>query len=333
MGVRCNGGDIPEKTSFDSVECMTKILNFGSLNIDYVYKMDHIIIPGETQASLSRELFPGGKGLNQSVACAKAGGKVFHAGAVGNGDNEILLTTLKKAGVDLTYLKHHDDVPSGHTVIQVDKNGQNSIILFGGANRSLNRREIDETFEYFSKGDVLILQNEVNELEYLLKRGSELGFKIAFNVSPFSEDLLDLPLEKCAWLLVNEVEAAGIAHMEPNASATELLQGINSKLPDCDIVLTLGTRGSVYKQADGKLWAFGCYKVKAADTTGSGDTYTGFLLQALASGKSVAEAMKLAACAAAISVTRMGAASSIPDLNEVLSSELYQGADPQAPLP
>ncbi|MCI6797330.1 MAG: PfkB family carbohydrate kinase, partial [Succinatimonas sp.] len=177
-----------------------------------------------------------------------------------------------------------------------------------------------------------ILQNEVNELEYLIKRGSELGFKIAFNVSPFSEELLDLPLKKCAWLLVNEVEAAGIARMTPDAPASSLLQGISSKLPDCNIVLTLGTRGSVYKQADGKLFAFGCYKVKALDTTGSGDTYTGFLLQALASGKRVPEAMKLASCAAAISVTRMGAASSVPDLNEVLSSELYQGDDPKAPL-
>ena len=311
---------------------MTKILNFGSLNVDYVYKMDHIISPGETQASLSRELFPGGKGLNQSVACAKAGGKVFHAGAVGSGDNEILLTTLKKAGVDLNYLKHHDEVPSGHTVIQVDKNGQNSIILFGGANRSLQRNEIDETFEHFSQGDYLILQNEVNELEYLIKRGSALGLKIAFNVSPFSSELLELPLDKCSWLLVNEVEAAGIASMDPASSATSLLQGVSAKLPNSNIVLTLGTRGSIYKQADAKTFAFGCYKVKALDTTGSGDTYTGFLLQALATGKSVDEAMKLASCAAAISVTRMGAASSIPDLNEVLSSELYKGPEPQASL-
>lgn len=311
---------------------MTKILNFGSLNIDYVYAVDHIIKPGETEPSVSRKIFPGGKGLNQSVACAKAGAKVYHAGALGNGDNSILLSVLKEAGVDTTELREHRDVPSGHTVIQVDAHGQNSIILFGGSNQSLKRTEIDETFTHFAQGDYLVLQNEVNELPYLMEKGFKKGMKIAFNVSPFKEDLLELPLQNCSLLLLNEVEASGITELNVDSSPKELLDALVQKLPMSDIVLTLGTRGSVFKPCGKKAQSFGCYKVKAVDTTGSGDTYTGFLLQALASNKSVYEAMKLASCAAAISVTRYGASCSIPSLEEVQTSALFLGEDPIAPL-
>lgn len=311
---------------------MPKILNFGSLNIDYVYGLDHIIRPGETEPSISRSIFPGGKGLNQSVACAKAGAEVYHAGAVGGDDHRILTDVLTAAGVNLDYLKVHEEVPSGHTIIQVDKNGQNSIILFGGSNQSLKRAEIDETLAHFGKGDYLVLQNEVNELPYLIEQGAARGLNIAFNVSPFKPELLDLPLAKCAMLLVNEVEAAGIADMSPDTEPLKLLEALKTRLPATDIVMTLGTRGSVFRRADGSVSAFGCYKVKAVDTTGSGDTFTGFLLQSLASGLDDHEAVKRASCAAALSVMQPGAASSIPGLETVLASDLYRGPEP-AELP
>ncbi|MBO6258899.1 MAG: ribokinase [Succinivibrio sp.] len=302
---------------------MAKILNFGSLNIDYVYSVDHIIKPGETQGSDDRNIFPGGKGLNQSVAASKAGAEVYHAGAVGTDDGQLLEDVLKNAGVKLDYLKRHN-VPSGHTIIQVDKNGQNCIILFGGANHSLRRDEIDETIACFDKGDLLVLQNEVNELDYIMRNGAEHGMKIAFNVSPFKEELLKLPLEKCTYLLVNEIEAAGIAGISSDSSADELLQKLNEKLPDSTIIMTLGTRGSVYKEPNKEPIKCGCFKVKAVDSTGSGDTFTGFLLTALTEGQPVEKAMRLAACAAAISVTRNGAASSIPSREEVENSDLFK---------
>ncbi|MBQ9274449.1 MAG: ribokinase [Succinivibrio sp.] len=303
---------------------MAKILNFGSLNIDYVYRMDHIIRPGETEPSQSREIFPGGKGLNQSVACARAGAEVYHAGAVGNGDNEVLLKVLREAGVHDDYLMTHPEVPTGHTVIQVDKGGQNSIILFGGSNQSLRRSEIDETLKHFGSGDLLVLQNETNELEYLMRQASARGLKIAFNVSPFDESLLALPLELCSYLLVNEIEAAAIAGMSSESEAAVLIKAVSAKLPACTVVMTLGTRGSVCSVPGSAPVEYGCYKVKAVDTTGSGDTFTGFFLQSMLLGKDVKSAMKLAACAAAISVTRAGAACSIPSLSEVENSELLK---------
>ncbi len=304
---------------------MYKVLNFGSLNIDYVYSMDHIIKPGETEAAHSRGIFPGGKGLNQSVALARAGSDTWHAGALGQGDNSILTGVLKDAGVKLDYLKTHD-VPTGHTVIQVDPSGQNSIILFGGANRSLKDDEIEETFSHFGQGDLLVLQNEVNGLERMMRLAAQRGMKTAFNVSPFTPDLLDLPLDLCSVLLVNEIEGGAIAGMDPSSDPDKLIDGIRRRVPQCTVVLTLGTRGSVLSIPGQDLLKCGCCKVKAVDTTGSGDTYTGFLLTMLMKGEAPQRAMHIAAAAAAISVTRPGAACSIPSLSEVMESELLQKA-------
>jgi ribokinase len=302
---------------------MSKVLNFGSLNIDYVYQMDHIIKPGETEASRSRGIFPGGKGLNQSVALSRAGSETWHAGALGPGDNSILTDVLKDAGVRLDYLRTHD-IATGHTVIQVDKSGQNSIILFGGANRSLKDDEIEATFADFGKGDLLVLQNEVNGLEKMMRLAASRGMKTAFNVSPFTPDLLDLPLDLCSVLLVNEIEGGAIAGMDPSSDPDKLIDGIRRRVPECTVVLTLGTRGSVLSIPGRDLLACGCCKVKAVDTTGSGDTYTGFLLTMLMKGEEPKKAMQVAATAAAISVTRPGAACSIPSMDEVAASPLLK---------
>ena len=224
---------------------MPSVINFGSLNIDYVYGVDHFVSAGETLASTTREVFAGGKGLNQSVAFAKAGCSVFHAGAVGKFDGELLLNVLNKAGVDISNIQLREDVASGHTIIQVDKNGQNCILLYGGANQSLQKDHIKQVLSKFTAGDLLMLQNEVNNLDYLMKEASERGIQIAFNVSPFHTDLLKLPLHLCSYLLVNEVEAAGIAQCSPDEKPEELLAALEKHLPDVNIVLTLGARAVV----------------------------------------------------------------------------------------
>ncbi|WP_303960831.1 ribokinase [Succinatimonas hippei] len=303
---------------------MPSVLNFGSLNIDYVYGVEHFVSAGETLASTSREVFAGGKGLNQSIAFAKAGCSVFHAGAVGKFDGEILLDVLKGAGVDISNIQLREDVTSGHTVIQVDKNGQNCILLYGGANQSLQKDHIKQVLSKFTVGDLLMLQNEVNNLDYMMEEASVRGIQIAFNVSPFYPDLLNLPLHLCSYLLVNEVEAAGIAQCSPNEKPEKLLAELEKHLPDVNIVLTLGSRGSIYKAKGCEPIYQGIFKVHPVDTTASGDTYTGFLLGSLLQGKNAKEALKIAACAAAIAVTRKGAAPSIPSLQEVLTNDLIK---------
>lgn len=139
-----------------------KALCFGSMNIDYVYSLDHIVGLGETIFSTGRETFAGGKGLNQSVAMAKAGLPVWHAGICGTG-GELLIDTLRENGVD-TSLIRREDSPPGHTVIQVDARGQNCIIVYGGTNRRVTPEYIAEALSGFGEGDMVLLQNEVNRL-------------------------------------------------------------------------------------------------------------------------------------------------------------------------
>ena len=143
-----------------------KVLNYGSLNVDYVYSVDHIIVGGETQHSSKLEVFSGGKGLNQSIALAKAGVTVYHAGIVGT-DGDILLDACKEAGVNTKYIRRLP-VKGGHTMIQVDKNAQNCIILYGGTNQMQTKEFVDEVLADFGEGDYLILQNEINMLDYII---------------------------------------------------------------------------------------------------------------------------------------------------------------------
>lgn len=288
-----------------------KILNFGSLNLDYVYQVEHILIPGETLSSSDRTIFCGGKGLNQSIALAKAGITVYHAGMVGEG-GEILLETCRENGVDTRFVRKIDG-PCGHTVIQVDKDAQNCILLFGGANRSITREFVDEVLAFFEKGDVILLQNEINELGYIIDKASEKGMMIILNPSPYDNALDRCNLSKVSLFLVNEIEGYQITgEKEPEA----ILAKVRSIYPKAKIVLTLGSEGSVY-QDENQIYRQGIYKVKAIDTTAAGDTFTGYFIASILENMSVEEGLKLSAKASAIAVSRPGATASIPLREEV----------------
>ena len=293
-----------------------KVLNFGSLNIDYVYPVDHIIAPGETEPTGEINENCGGKGLNQSIALAKAGVSVCHAGLVGE-EGQVLIDKCKENDVDSTYIKK---IPgrSGHTIIQVDKDGQNSILLFGGANRRLSEDFIDEVLDNFEKGDILVLQNEVNLLDYIIDKAYDRQMMIVLNPSPFDEALSKCDLSKVSLFLLNEIEGEQISgHSDPD----DILKDLGQKFPEARVVLTLGSAGAVYKFKD-EVYRQGIYKVKAVDTTAAGDTFTGYFVSSIISGLSVPEGLDMAAKASAISVTRPGATDSIPLKDEVLSAGL-----------
>ncbi len=293
-----------------------KILNFGSLNLDYVYQVEHILIPGETLSSSDRTIFCGGKGLNQSIALAKAGITVYHAGMVGEG-GEILLETCRENGVDTRFVRKIDG-PCGHTVIQVDKDAQNCILLFGGANRSITREFVDEVLAFFEKGDIILLQNEINELDYIIDKACEKGMMIILNPSPYDKALDRCDLSKVSLFLVNEIEGYQITgEKEPEA----ILAKVRSIYPKAKIVLTLGSEGAVY-QDENKTYRQGIYKVKAIDTTAAGDTFTGYFIASILENMPVEEGLKLAAKASAIAVSRQGATASIPVREEVQAFEL-----------
>lgn len=288
-----------------------KVLNFGSLNYDYVYKVDHAVLPGETLSSFGMETFLGGKGLNQSISLARAGVPVYHAGMIGE-DGQQFLDTCRKSNVDTTFIRQ---IPgkSGHTIIQLDKNAQNCILLFGGSNRSITKEFVDEVLANFEKGDILLLQNEVNELDYIIDKAYERGMQIALNPSPLDSALDACDLTKISVFLLNEIEGGQISgEKEPD----EILDVMMNKFPEAKVVLTLGSDGAVYRDKT-QTCRQEIYKVQAVDTTAAGDTFTGYFIASMLENMPVQEALKMCARASSITVSRMGATDSIPTMEEV----------------
>ncbi|MGJ0846012.1 ribokinase [Tissierella praeacuta] len=295
-----------------------KILNFGSLNLDYVYSVDRFVRPGETKSSKSMQIFSGGKGLNQSIALARSGVEVYHAGAVGKSDGGKLIDILKTNNVNIDYIKHYDDVSTGHAIIQVDEDGQNCILLYGGANQMITKNHVDRVLENFTKGDFLILQNEINMLKYIVDEGHKKGLQIVLNPSPMDEKIFSLNLEYVDYFMLNEVEAVDICEGEIKG---DILDALRTKYPSAKIILTLGEKGVRFKDGDTVL-EHGIFKVPVIDTTAAGDTFTGYFIGSLAKGYDIREALRLSSIASAIAVSRKGAESSIPYMEEVQNSNL-----------
>jgi ribokinase len=296
-----------------------KILNFGSMNIDYVYQVDHFIRPGETFASISMAAGCGGKGLNQSIALAQAGNEVYHACKIG-AEGGFLVEKLREKGVDTRYILPGEG-SCGHAIIQVDPQGQNCILLYGGTNQQMTEEFIDSVLADFGPGDVLVLQNELNLTGYMIEKARERGMDVAFNAAPFDEKIATYPLEKLSYLVLNEVEGAALAATADEDAIPGILR---EKYPNVNILLTLGKRGCVWYGADGSQVKGKAITVEAVDTTAAGDTHFGFFLRGILDGQTVEEALKLAAVASGIAVTRPGAADSVPTYEEVVGSDYYK---------
>lgn len=294
-----------------------KVLNYGSLNIDYVYSLDHFVKRGETISSDSLDIFPGGKGLNQSLALGRAGAKVFHAGAIGK-DGMFLLDLLKNSGIQIEHVRVLEGVQTGTAIIQKEKSGDNCIILYSGANHEISEKDIEETFQNFSEGDVLILQNEINAIGRIMEEAHQKGMQIILNPSPMNESIFQLPLEFVHYFILNEIEAAQILKLDlvTVENAEKIVRELHQRYPQSKIVLTLGAEGSLY--FDGELLLRqNAYKVKVVDTTAAGDTFTGYFVAGILNGDSVKTAMERATHAAAIAISRLGAAPSIPYAKEL----------------
>ena len=292
-----------------------KVLCFGSMNIDYVYQVDHMVGLGETENSIGMSVNCGGKGLNQSIALARAGVEVWHAGLVGS-DGKSLVDKCIENKVNTDYVRMTEG-KSGHTIIQVDKDGNNSIILYGGANRSMTPNFIEEVLNGFEKGDMIILQNEINLLGAIIDKAYTKGMTVVLNPSPYNEALAECDLSKVSYFILNEIEGG---QMTGRKDPDEILKEIHKKFPEAKVVLTLGEDGSMYLDGD-EVYRQAAYKVDAVDTTAAGDTFTGYFISQIISGKSPAEGLRLAAKASALAVTRPGALDSIPAMEEVLKEK------------
>lgn len=288
-----------------------KILNFGSLNLDYVYAVDGFLRPGETKHSLQMDIFCGGKGLNQSIALARAGATVAHAGCIGQ-DGERLRLQLTENGVDTQQLRTLP-CPTGHAIIQVDTSGQNCILLYGGANQQISDAQVEEVLASLEPGDIVLLQNEINQTHSIIEKAYALGLRVALNPSPVDEKLRDFPLDKVHWLLLNEVEGNDLTGF---TQPQEILAALLARYPNLKIVLTLGQDGVLYRDKDTTAH-HSIYPVSVVDTTAAGDTFTGYFLASVLRELPVEEALRLASVASSFSVSRNGASDSIPLLEEV----------------
>lgn len=295
---------------------MADILNFGSINIDYVYLVEQFVAPGQTLPAYSLSRYAGGKGLNQSIALARAGAAVYHAGKVGR-DGEQMVEVLSAAGVETRDVDRSGTV-TGHTVIQVNRKGQNCILFYPGANFELDGQQIEAVIGRFARGDSLLLQNEVNSVAHMMRAAHEQGMNIVFNPSPINDALKTYPLELVDCFVLNEIEAAALTGTQDTDA---MLIRMAQLYPKADTVLTLGKQG-VRCLYGGAMFSHGIYDVPVVDTTAAGDTFTGFFVAEMIRGSSVDEALRRASIASSLAVSRKGASPSIPTMEEVLQSRL-----------
>jgi len=289
------------------------LLNYGALYIDRIYTVDSFAHPGEAVSSTGFSLTPGGKGLMQSIAAARAGALVYQAGKIG-ADGQMLLDVLSENGVHTGYIKKVNGSYCGHTVTQVNKYGNNCILQHGGTNYEITPDEIDQVLDSFSAGDILIIQNEINNIPYIVEKASNKYLKIVLNPSPVNSVVKDLDLNKISYLILNEVEGG---ELTGESRPVRIMDNLLSHFPHLKVVLTLGKFGTIYGDELNRIQQ-GAYPVEAVDSTAAGDTFLGYFISRIAMGSPSWSAMKIAALAAALSVTRVGALTSIPSWGEVL---------------
>ena len=286
-----------------------KILNLGSINKDFFYSVNDFVKPGETIPSIRYNVKVGGKGLNQSVGISKAGQKIYHAGII-NKDDTFILDKLKKWNINCENIVLGDN-PTGHAIIQVDKNGENSIIIHGGANHDFDIKFIKSVLSKFDSGDILVLQNEINNIKEIIDRAHHKKMKIVFNPAPFNNEILSYDLNKISTLILNQTEGEALSkEKKPDG----ILKVLNSKFNNTEIILTLGEKGSLYSFKD-ELLKIKAHKVDTIDTTGAGDTFIGYYVAGIASEISKKNNLNRASEAAAIATTKLGGAESIPKIN------------------
>lgn len=292
---------------------MARIITLGSLNLDFTYQLPKPLEVGETLSSLSYRCGAGGKGANQSIAAARAGAEVYHAGRIGH-DGALLRRTLADSGVKLDFLEEVE-TPTGHAVVLINDAGDNSIVLYGGANRTIDETFIDRVTSAANPGDILLLQNEVTCISHAMEAGRKAGMRVAFNFAPFDPKLApELPLSLCDFLFLNRIEAGGIAG---KSDVEETLETLSRRFPETELVLTLGPEGAVALTPAGEQFHADSPRVEVVETTAAGDTFIGYYLAAILDGFDTGRALERACRAAALCCSRAGAAESIPTRAEL----------------
>ena len=284
------------------------LVTVGSLNIDHVYQVEEISRPGETIHTLDYAKFGGGKGLNQSVAAARAGAEVKHMGCIGQ-EGRFLADLLAESGVDVSEVLVRENIASGHAIIQVNRAGENSIFIYGGANQTVEAAQLAGVLNGQAQPGWVLFQNETSEVPEMMHLAAERGWSVAYNPAPMADDLAaNFPLDKVSVLFVNQLEGEELT----GSNHAERIAGhLLNHYPDMAVVVTRGADGAYCGSAQGAIIVDGI-AVRPVDTTGAGDTFIGYFMAGFMKSGSAETALALANCAAAVCVTRAGAAASIP---------------------
>ena len=275
------------------------IWNLGSINVDHIYQLDTFVAPGETRTAQAYSWGLGGKGLNQSVAALRSGGDVRHLGAIGQ-DDATSLDALAALGLSEVW---QVAVPTGHAIIQLNAAGENCIVLAPGANQALNETDIAQALIQARSSDWLLLQNETSGGGFAVRQAKARGLKVCYAAAPFEASAVAELIEQVDLLSVNEVE---LAQLESAMTVTSVAR-----------LVTLGAKGAYYEDASGTRTQVESFPVDAIDTTGAGDTFLGAFLAKLDQGKNLTSCLHWASAAAALQVTRLGAATVIPEAEEI----------------
>lgn len=298
-----------------------KILVVGSSNTDMVIKTQHFPAPGETILGGQFLMNAGGKGANQAVAAARLGGMVTFVGKIGDDIfGKQAIQQLGEEGINVDFVSVDPENPSGVALITVDRTGENSIVVASGSNGTLSPADFDRAASEFAEAEFVLLQLEIpiTTVEYIAARAYETQKKVILNPAPAAE-LSEEILKNLYLITPNETEAellTGIKVTDQELAlkaATQLCQkGVEV------VIITMGAAGAFLLE-NGQSEIIKAPKVEAVDTTAAGDTFNGALVVALSEGKSIRESIAFANRAAAISVTRIGAQSSVPYRKEIIN--------------
>ena len=295
------------------------IIVFGSANVDLVMTLPSLPAAGETVLTESYQTVPGGKGANQALAAHRAGAETIFAGAVGDDAYaQLALSLLRTEGVDLSIIKISDR-PTGCAVVQVDSKGENAIGVASGANLDARADQISD--QHLHKAQLVVLQREVpmEQSVELATRARAHGTKVIFNLAPAAR-VPDGFLADVDYLIVNQVEAAFLAgSVDPEDVST--LAHTLAQDHDLTAVITLGAKG-VHAASKEDIHSVPAPRVDVVDTTGAGDTFTGYLAAGLATGAPLDQCLTQAVAAASLACTRPGAQSAIPTARQISQSSI-----------
>lgn len=291
-----------------------KVLNFGSMHLDHVYRISKLLKSGDSAFTKSLETLPGGKGVNQSIAIKRAGVDVIHAGNIGN-DGELIYYTLLKEGINVDYVKRSNEV-CGHAIIHRSDEKEHTIVVHSGASKMITMDYIDEVFRDFEKEDILLVQGELNHTDYIIKSAVEKGMKCFFYPAPFLEEFKAYDLSEIETLIIHENDICTLTGIEEEEKAVAYyLKKNNSNL----LVISMN-KGLLYYDKKRKETKHTNITMDSHCRTYASDVLIGYFIAGIVQNLPIKEILEKAASAKKIAMKDKNILFTIPYIHDVIES-------------